>query len=608
MSTDKIQNEIHLKTIVTTLPDSPGIYQFIDKNEKIIYIGKAKSLKKRVSSYFHKESLSGKVRVMVSKAVDMRFIAVATEHDALLLENNLVKKYQPRYNVLLKDDKTFPWICIKNEPFSKIYPTRNPSRDGSKYFGPYSSVRLMKTLLDLIKQLYPIRTCNYILTDENIKKRKYNRCLEYQIGNCLAPCEALQTAEEYNKNIDEIKLILKGNISSVEQELKKLMYKHADSYEFEKAQTVKDKIDILQKYQSKSVVFNKAIHNIDVFSFKDDENISYVNYLKIINGAVLQSHTVEMKKKLDESPNELLSIAISDIRSRFESDSLEILVPFLPEVEIPQVKYTVPQIGDKKEILDLSFRNLNYYILEQQKQQDLVDPDRHSKRILNKAMQDLRLKELPVHIECFDNSNIQGDTPVAAMVVFKQGRPSKNDYRHFNIKTVEGPNDFASMEEIIYRRYKRLLEENQSLPQLIIIDGGKGQLSSALYSLDQLNLKGKINIISIAKRLEEIYFPNDPVPLYLDKKSETLKLIQQLRNEAHRFGITHHRNKHMKQIIQTELIQIEGIGEVLSGKLLSHFRSVSNIKKATLGEIQKIAGKKKGNILFNYFEHQKQKT
>jgi len=605
MNTVSEQNEHHLKSIVNTLPDNPGIYQFIDNTGKIIYIGKAKSLKKRVSSYFQKDVGSGKVRVMLNKAADLKYIVVETEHDALLLENNLVKKYLPRYNVLLKDDKTFPWICIKNEPFPRIFSLRNLIRDGSKYYGPYSSVKLMKTLLDLIKQLYPLRSCNFNLNEENIRKKKYERCLEYHIGNCLGPCEGLQTLEEYNKNIEEIKQIIKGNIHVVEQELKKLMFKHADKYEFEKAQMIKEKIEILQKYQSKSIVSNVNIQNADVFSIITQENTAFVNYLKIIHGAVLQSHTVELKKKLDETPEELLMIAITDIRSRFESDSPEIIVSFHPGIEIPGVKYFVPQKGDKKELLDLSLRNLKYFILEHQRQKDLVDPERHSKRILNQAKQDLRLTEVPMHIECFDNSNIQGESAVAAMVVFKSGKPAKKDYRHFNIKTVVGPDDFASMEEIIFRRYKRLLEENQPMPQLIIVDGGKGQLSSALTSLDKLGLRNKIQIISIAKRLEEIYFPNDPVPMYLDKKSETLKLIQQLRDEAHRFGITHHRKKHVKQIIQTELTGIQGIGDLLAQKLLTHFKSVKNIRQATLEELQALIGDSKGKLVFDALNNQK---
>ena len=605
MNTVSEQNEHHLKSIVNTLPDNPGIYQFIDNTGKIIYIGKAKSLKKRVSSYFQKDVGSGKVRVMLSKAADLKYIVVETEHDALLLENNLVKKYLPRYNVLLKDDKTFPWICIKNEPFPRIFYLRNLIRDGSKYFGPYSSVKLMKTLLDLIKQLYPLRSCNFNLNEENIRKKKYERCLEYHIGNCLGPCEGLQTLEEYNKNIEEIKQIIKGNIHVVEQELKKLMFKHADKYEFEKAQMIKEKIEILQKYQSKSIVSNVNIQNADVFSIITQENTAFVNYLKIIHGAVLQSHTVELKKKLDETPEELLMIAITDIRSRFESDSPEIIVSFHPGIEIPGVKYFVPQKGDKKELLDLSLRNLKYFILEHQRQKDLVDPERHSKRILNQAKQDLRLTEVPMHIECFDNSNIQGESAVAAMVVFKSGKPAKKDYRHFNIKTVVGPDDFASMEEIIFRRYTRLLEENQPMPQLIIVDGGKGQLSSALTSLDKLGLRNKIQIISIAKRLEEIYFPNDPVPMYLDKKSETLKLIQQLRDEAHRFGITHHRKKHVKQIIQTELTGIQGIGDLLAQKLLTHFKSVKNIRQATLEELQALIGDSKGKLVCDALNNQK---
>ena len=602
MSTnDNIFYDEHLKSIISSLPDKPGIYQFLDKNETIIYVGKAKSLRKRVSSYFQKDIVSGKVRMMIRKAVDIKCIVVETEHDAFFLENTLIKKYQPKYNIQLKDDKTYPWICIKNEPFPRIFITRNLIRDGSKYYGPYSSVKQIKALLDLITEIYPLRNCNLNLTEENIRKKKFHRCIEYYIGNCLGPCESLQSAEDYNRNIENIKQIIKGNVNVIEKDLKQQMLIFAENYEFEKAQKVKEKLGILENFQSKSVVVNPAIQNVDVFSIVTEENDAYINYLKVVNGAIIQSHTVEMKKKLDENPEELLVFAITDIRNRFEIDSPEIIVPFPVEIEIPNVKITVPQKGDKKNLIDLSLRNLKYYKLEKQKQFDLVDPERHSKRILNQAMKDLHLSELPVHIECFDNSNIQGDVAVAAMVVFKNAKASKKDYRHFNIRTVQGPNDFASMEEVIFRRYKRLLEENQPLPQLIIVDGGKGQLSSAMKSLENLNLRGRITIIAIAKKLEEIYYPDDSIPMYLDKKSETLKLIQQLRDEAHRFGITHHRKKRSKETIRTELTEIKGIGEAMAQKLLHHYKSVKNIKSATLAELQNLIGKVKGKIIFEYF-------
>ncbi|MFZ4399126.1 MAG: excinuclease ABC subunit UvrC [Bacteroidales bacterium] len=592
----------HIKSILKTLPEKPGIYQYFDEKGTIIYIGKAKNLKKRVYSYFNKETFeNGKLAVLVRKIADIRFMIVDTEMDALLLENNLIKKYQPRYNVMLKDDKTYPWICIKNEAFPRIFPTRNVIKDGSLYFGPYASVRMMNTLLELIRQLYQFRNCKLNLSETNINSGKYKVCLEYHIKNCKGPCEGLQTSEEYNQTIDEIKEIIKGNISNVLKQFKDLMMRYADNLEFEKAQIIKLKMDHLENYKSKSTIVNPSIDNVDVFSIVTDENTGFVNYLKVIDGAIVQTHTVELKKKLDETAEELLTIAIIDLRQRFNSASREIILPFTLDIDLQKTLLTVPQRGDKKQLLELSERNAKYYKLEKQKQKDLVDPERHSKRILNQMMKDLRLNEIPSHIECFDNSNIQGSYPVAAMVVFKNAKADKKEYRHFNIKTVEGPNDFASMEEVVYRRYKRLLEEEKSLPQLIIVDGGKGQLSSALKSLEKLGLRGKISIIGVAKKLEEIYYPNDSIPMYLDKKSETLKIIQQLRDEAHRFGITHHRNIRDKGTLKSVLTEIEGIGFTTAQALLRKFKSVKNIQKADSEEIQKTIGKAKAEIIKNYF-------
>lgn len=592
-----------LELLLKTLPDNPGVYQFFDEHEKIIYVGKAKSLKKRVLSYFNKDSsLSGKTSVMVRKIADIRHIVVSSELDALLLENNLIKKYQPRYNINLKDDKTFPWICIKKERFPRVFPTRNIIHDGSSYFGPYASVRMMNTLLELTRQLYPLRSCALNLTEKNINDKKFKICLEYHLGNCKGPCEGFQSEEEYMQTILHITEILKGNINNVLSNLRDLMKKYAETLEFEKAQVVKEKIILLERFQSKSMVVNPKIHNVDVFTIISDDDAGYANYLKVVDGAIVQAHTVEMKKKLDETNDELLSLAIADFRQRFDSNSEEALIPFEIDLEIPGVTFTVPKIGDKKQLLDLSERNAKYYMLEKRKQVELVDPDRHSKRILNTMMKDLRMKELPAHIECFDNSNIQGDYPVAAMVCFRDAKPSKKDYRHFNIKTVEGPNDFASMEEVIYRRYKRMLDENQGLPQLIVVDGGKGQLSSAVTSLEKLNLRGKITIIGIAKKLEELYFPDDSVPIYLDKKSETLRVIQYLRDEAHRFGITHHRKKREKGTLKTNLTNITGIGETFARKLLSKLKSVKKIREASLEELQGVIGESKGRIVFEYFK------
>ena len=592
----------HLDTILKSLPDSPGVYQYFDKEGKIIYVGKAKSLKKRVSSYFNKDSsLVGKVRVLVSKITDIRFIIVETELDALLLENTLIKNYLPRYNVLLKDDKTYPWICIKNEPFPRIFPTRNIVKDGSDYFGPYASVKMMNNILDLVRQLYPLRNCTLSLTENNIRKARFKVCLEYHIGNCKGPCEGLQSAEDYQKTITAIKEIIRGNISMVRQQLIGLMKDYAADFAFEKAQVVKEKIDLLDRYQSRSTVVNPSINNVDVFSFAEDSAAGYINFLKVVSGAIVQSHTIEMRRKLDESPEELMTLAITEIRLRFSSNANEVLVPFKVDMELPDVSFVVPQRGDKKKLLELSERNAKFYQLEKQRQKDLVDPERHSKRVLQTMMKDLRLTEPPVRIDCFDNSNIQGAYPVAAMVVFVNGKADKKEYRHFNIRTVEGPDDYASMEEIIYRRYKRVLEEEQPLPQLIVVDGGKGQLSAALNSLEKLGLRGSVGIIGIAKRLEEIYYPDDPLPMYLDKKSETLKIIQQLRDEAHRFGITHHRKQREKGTIKTALTGIEGIGEATARMLLQKFKSVKNIQKATLEELQDVAGKAKGKVVYANF-------
>jgi len=593
---------LHLETILKSLPDKPGIYQYFDKDEQIIYVGKAKSLKKRVSSYFNKDaSLVGKVRVLVAKITDIRIIIVETELDALLLENTLIKQYQPRYNVMLKDDKTYPWICIKNEPFPRLFPTRILVKDGSDYFGPYASGKMMHTLLDLVRQLFPLRNCMLNLTDTNIRNQKFKICLEYHIGNCKGPCEGMQTAEDYQQNIAAIKEIIRGNIGMVKQQLHLMMKEYAAEFAYEKAQIVKDKIEQLDRYQSRSTVVNPSIHNVDVFSYAEDSSAGYVNFLKVVDGAIVQSHTIEMRRKLEETPEELMILAIMDIRQRFSSTAEEILVPFPIDLELPKVIINVPQRGDKKKLVELSERNSKFYQMEKQRQKDLVDPERRSKRVLAQMMKDLRLKEHPVRIDCFDNSNIQGAYPVAAMVVFTNAKPDKKEYRHFNIRTVEGPDDYASMEEIIYRRYKRVLEEEKPLPQLIVIDGGKGQLSAALNSLEKLGLRGSIVIIGIAKRLEEIYYPDDQVPMYLDKKSETLRIIQHLRDEAHRFGITHHRKRREKGTIKTALTGIEGIGEATSQLLLQKFKSVKNIQKATFEELQEVVGKAKGKVVFEYY-------
>ncbi len=597
---------INIKDKIKTIPNNPGIYQYFDKNGKIIYIGKAKNLKKRVASYFNKNQDSGKTKLLVKQIVDIKYLVVDTEVDALLLENNLIKKYKPKYNILLKDDKTYPWICIKKEAFPRVFSTRRIIKDGSEYFGPYASVKMMRTLLDLIKELYPLRTCNYNLSQQTLKNRKYKVCLEYHIGNCNAPCVLNQTEEEYNTYIDEIKSIIKGNIKSVIQNLKLKMRQFADELQFEKAHLLKQKIELLSNFYSKSAVVSPTVHNVDVITLvEDDEDKKsvYVNYFKVSNGAIIQGHTVEVKRKLDESAEDILTFALIDMRERFGNESKEVLTDIKIKLPFEDLKVKIPLRGDKKTLIELSKRNAKFFKLEKHKQQALKNPEIKTQRLLETIQKDLRLKSLPVHIECFDNSNFQGTNAVAACVVFKNARPSTKDYRHFNIKTVEGPNDFASMEEVVYRRYKRLLEEQQSLPQLIVIDGGKGQLSSAMIALKKLDLHHQIAVIGIAKRLEEIFFPGDSVPIYLDKRSESLRVIQQLRNEAHRFGITHHRNKRSKTAFGTELTAIKGIGEQTATQLLNQYKSVKRIKTLTLKELSQSVGLAKAKLIKNALSH-----
>lgn len=587
---------------IQTLPDNPGVYQYYDKDGKILYVGKAKNLRKRVASYFNKVHDTAKTNVLVKKIVSIKHIVVPTETDALLLENNLIKSLQPRYNILLKDDKTYPWICIKKEAFPRIFPTRKMVKDGSEYFGPYTSFKTVNTLLELIKELYPLRTCTYDLSPHNIQSHKYKVCLEYHIGNCKGACEGQESATQYQEYISAVREILKGNFKESLKDFKQHMLQLAANLQFEEAQKIKEKIEVLENYQAKSTIINPKIASLDVFSIVSDESMAYVNFLQVAHGAIVRSHTLDIKKKLQESDKHLLSLAVVELRERFSLNAKEVILPF-PINLGENIKVTVPQLGDKKQILDLSLRNAKYYRIEQLKQIKITDPDRHTNRLMAQMQKDLRLAVPPTHIECFDNSNIQGTNPVAACVVFKDGKPSKKDYRHFNIKTVDGPNDFASMEEVVYRRYKRLLEEKQPLPQLIIIDGGKGQLSSALKSLDALQLRGKIAIIGIAKRLEELFYPEDPIPLYLDKKSETLKTIQHLRNEAHRFGITFHRNQRSKNAIQSSLENITGIGEKTQNTLLQHFKSAKRVQEATPDQLAAVVGKAKAQKIIAYYKN-----
>ncbi len=592
-----------LKQQIRNLPEKPGVYQYYNADGLIIYVGKAKNLKKRVASYFTKDKqISGKVRMLVRKIQEIQFIVVDTELDALLLENNLIKKHQPKYNIQLKDDKTYPWICIKNEDFPRIFPTRTIVRDGSDYFGPYASAKMMHTLLDLIRQIYPIRNCSLKLSEENIKSKKFKVCLEYHLGNCLAPCIGKQSPRDYQENINTIRYIIKGNISQVIKQLQQLMKEYAEGLDFENAQHIKEKIDILKKYQSRSTIVSPGIKDADVFSILDSDKEAYVNYLKVIDGAIVQAHTIEIKKHIEEDKESLLLHAIIEIRKTMDSKAPEVILPFDPQIELPGIRFSIPKIGEKKHLLELSERNTKYYKLEKDKQRAHTNPAQNTQRILERMQKDLRLKSLPKHIECFDNSNFQGSNPVAAMVMFRNAKPHKKGYRHFNIKTVVGPDDFASMEEVVYRRYSRLLEEKQELPQLIIVDGGKGQLSAAVRSLDKLGLRGKIAIIGIAKRLEEIYYPGDSVPMYIDKTSETLKIIQHLRDEAHRFGITHHRNQRSKSSLQSALMEIKGIGPQTEDILLKQFKSVKRLKEIDHSELSKFVGQAKAHLIIEHFK------
>jgi len=591
------------KEALKNIPHKPGVYQYWDSEKELIYIGKAKDLRNRVGSYFNKDlNINAKTRVLVSKIRDITFTIVDTEVDAWLLENSLIKKHQPRYNVLLKDDKTYPWIIIKNENYPRIFWTRRIIRDGSKYLGPYASVSMMHNILDLIRETYPLRTCNLPLTRQNIEKGKFKVCLEYQLGNCKGPCQDFQTEADYSHNIEEIQDILNGKIGAILRSLKKEMDDAVSSMNYEQAHRLKRKFDLLENYQSKSTVVNSSITDVDVFSIASEEKYAFVNFLKIMNGTIIQTQTIELKKRLDETNEELLTLAISEFRSRYNSHSKEIIVPFDIDLEDTSgIKFTVPKLGEKKKLLELSQKNVLFFKKERIDQYEKLNPEVRTDRLLTQMMKDLRMNQLPRHIECFDNSNFQGKYPVSAIVVFKDGKPSKKDYRHFNVKTVEGPNDFATMEEAVHRRYRRMLDEGSELPQLIIIDGGKGQLSAALKSLKLLGIDKQVTVIGIAKRLEELYYPGDQYPLYLDKKSETLKVIQQLRDEAHRFGITFHRKKRDQGTLVTELELIEGIGKTTSGKLLKYFKSVKKIREASEEELLEVVNTKQAKAIKEYF-------
>ncbi|MDM8001632.1 MAG: excinuclease ABC subunit UvrC [Bacteroidota bacterium] len=586
----------HIKSTVSALPDKPGVYQFIDASGTILYVGKARSLRKRVSSYFSKNQ-SGKTRVMLSRAADLRHVVVDNESEALLLENSLIKKHQPRYNILLKDDKTYPWICVKNEHFPRVFMTRKLIADGSAYFGPYTSVPAVRTLLELIRHLFQIRTCSLPLTEKSIAEGRYKVCLEYHMGNCKAPCIGLVSEAEYNLQADRIKEIIRGDLSGVTAYLESLMRKYASELKFEEAQKIKEKLELLSKYRSKSVVVNTSVKNVDVFGCSVEEGSMYVSYMKVVSGAIVQSWSVELKMRMEEDKESLLSTAVTEIRQRVSSNSPEVLVPFMPDIKLDKVRYTVPQRGDRYKLLELANRNAVFFRLERQKKTAERSKENRTEKNLEKMMKDLHMPVIPAHIECFDNSNIQGESAVAACVVFRNGRPSNREYRHFNIKTVTGPDDFASMEEVIYRRYRRMLDEQKQLPQLVVIDGGKGQLSSAVKSLETLGIRGTVTVIGIAKKLEEIYFPGDSVPLYLDKNSITLKIIQHLRNEAHRFGINFHRGKRSSKMNRSILDEIPGIGEKTKELLLKKFGSVKKLAEASPEELENAVGAKKAAIL-----------
>lgn len=600
MSVDKDVEKL-LFDVVKKLPPNPGVYQFFNNDDKIIYIGKAKNLKKRVSSYFLKKHENRKTDVLVRQVAKIRHIVVDNEEDALLLENNLIKRYQPKYNILLKDDKTYPWICVKNEPFPRIFYTRKIQKDGSNYFGPYTSVFMAKTILGVIRQIFPIRNCNLVLSKTNIEGGKFKKCLEFQIGNCKAPCENLYSHENYDSDILNAKSILSGTLTPVFSFLKEKMLKASERYDFEKANEFKNKISILENYKSKSLVCSSAMTNLDIFSYHEDARNAFVNYFRIVDGAIVTTYLLEVKKKLNESKEDILSFCVIEIRRICNSVSKEIILPFNIGYDLLNIKITVPQIGEKKKLLELCERNGRLYMLERAKNESVKSPVTKRQQLLEKVQKDLRLKKLPRLIECFDNSNISGDFPVSSCVVFKDCQPYKSGYRHFNIKTVEGPNDFASMEEVVERRYTRQLNEGNQFPDLIVIDGGKGQLSSAWQSLSKLGLENTIAIIGIAKKLEELYFPNDPIPIYLDKKSEALKVLQNLRDEAHRFGITFHRNKRSENFTTSSLSLVSGIGEKSVEKLLKHFKSVERIKIAEEKELEKIIGKDKAKKIIDYF-------
>jgi len=591
-----------LKPIVNSLPEKPGVYKYFDKEGVIIYVGKAKSLKKRVSSYFTKKHHDNfKTSVLVSKIVHLEYTVVDTEMDALLLENSLIKEFQPKYNIALKDDKSYPYIKVTKERFPKVFAMFNPVRDGSEYFGPYANKKVMYTVLELIKKLYPVRNCNYNLSQANIDAFKFKVCLEYQIGNCKGPCEAYQTEDSYNEGIRQIRHILKGNLHEVKEHLKMVMMDASRRLAFEEAQEYKDKLDSLVTYQSRSTVVSPVLGDLEVYSTSSTDKISFVNFLRVSHGIIVISRNVEIRKKMDETDEEILVHVMGEMRKHYGDDVKEIVLPMQLDWPDDRITITVPKAGDKKKLIDLSLKNAMLYKHEKLTQYEKLNPSVRVDRLLEQMKNDLHLKDLPRHIECFDNSNFQGTYPVSACVVFKDGKPAKNDYRHFNVKTVIGPDDFETMKEVITRRYSRLRDENLPMPQLIVVDGGKGQLSHAVEALKTLGLYGQMAIVGIAKRLEEIYYPDDSVPLYIDKKSETLKIIQHMRDEAHRFGITHHRSRRDKGTLKTSLTEIPGIGPEKARQLLKEFKSITRIKDSSIETLSSVIGKAKAELVYQHF-------
>ena len=595
----------HISQILARLPQQPGVYQYFDDGERLLYVGKAKNLKKRVSSYLTKQNHNGKTRLLVSKITDIKWLIAPSESDALLLENSLIKEHRPIYNIQLKDDKTYPFIVIKKERFPRIFPTRKLIKDGSEYFGPFPSVKTMHTVLELCRKLYPIRTCSLALTEENIEKGKFRDCLEYHIGNCLGPCVGKQDENDYKKSIAAIRHLLRGNLGEVVRELEKKMQEASEAFRFEEAEQYKLKLASVRKYQAKNTIVHPGIDDVEVYTVVQDSRCAYVNFLRILKGTITKGHTSEVRRKLGEEPKEILEAAIVQMRDKFGSDSPQVYTPFAIDLPLEGVSCHVPQRGDKLRLIEMSERNARFFMRDRQKQLEQTQPEAATQRLLETAKEDLRLSELPVHIECFDNSNIQGTNPASACVVFKNGKPAKSDYRKFNIRTVDGPDDFASMTEVVHRRYSRLLKENEPLPQLIVIDGGKGQLSHALEALESIGLRGKIAIIGIAKRLEEIYYPGDQLPLYLDKRSSTLKLIQHLRNEAHRFSLEHHRKRRSKAALRSELDEIKGVGPKTRHELLAHFKTVKAIGEASIDDLTKAVNLKVARAIHTHFEAKK---